>query len=119
MDKPFGLTKSMRLCERRDIDTVFNQANAVRHPLMVLLGRRNGLHYPRLAIIVAKKNIKKANDRNRVKRLIRESFRHNQQAIAGHDLVIIIKKGFDCASNPEIFTLLEKQWAKFLKRYSG
>ena len=91
VDKRYSLQKPKRLCERRDIDAVFNQANAIRHPAMILLAKANGLHYPRLAIIVAKKNIKKANARNRIKRLIRESFRLQQHQLAGHDFVIIVK----------------------------
>ena len=46
----------------------------------------------RLGIVVAKKNIKLAVDRNRLKRLVRESFRKQQLGLLGLDIVVIIKK---------------------------
>ena len=38
---------------------------------------------------MAKKRIRRANRRNRVKRLVRESFRENQDRLAGLDLVVV------------------------------
>ena len=38
---------------------------------------------------MAKKRIRRANRRNRLKRLVRESFRENQDRLAGLDLVVI------------------------------
>lgn len=114
-----SLPKSKRLNDKKAISAVFDNANAVRHPVLILLGRANGLHYPRLAIIVAKKNVKKAHDRNRLKRLIRESFRchQNQQALMGHDIVVLVKSGMNSEENLNIWAILEKQWQRYQKRY--
>lgn len=48
----------------------------------------------RLGIVVAKRNVKLAVNRNRLKRLVRESFRQQQLHLRGLDLVVIIKKDF-------------------------
>jgi ribonuclease P protein component len=55
------------------------------------LAAPNGLNYSRLGMIVPKKIIATAVARNRVKRLIRESFRLNQCELAGLDVVARIK----------------------------
>jgi ribonuclease P protein component len=48
----------------------------------------------RLGIVVAKRNVKSAVARNKVKRLIRESFRKQQEQLSGLDVVVVVKKDF-------------------------
>ena len=50
--------------------------------------------------MIGKKNVKLAVQRNRLKRLIRESFRHNQETLAGWDIVVIARKGLGELENP-------------------
>lgn len=59
------------------------------------LSAPNGLDYSRLGMIVPKKILATAVARNRVKRLIRESFRLNQTALAGLDVVARIRSKVD------------------------
>ncbi len=42
----------------------------------------------RLGVVVAKKLLKKAVDRNRVKRIIREQFRRRRVSLPAHDLIV-------------------------------
>lgn len=50
----------------------------------------NGLPYARLGISVGRKKVRKASDRNRIKRLIRESFRLSKaQLPLGVDYVVV------------------------------
>jgi ribonuclease P protein component len=42
----------------------------------------------RLGLVVPKRYVPRAVDRNRVKRLIREWFRHNQGLVTGRDLLV-------------------------------
>jgi ribonuclease P protein component len=50
----------------------------------------NGLAIARLAMIVPKRHLPRAVDRNRTKRLLREWFRLNQQRLGGRDLLFRI-----------------------------
>lgn len=64
--------------------------------------------WARLGIVVAKKNVKLAVARNRLKRIVRESFRLQQQSLHGLDIVVVIKKNFIQEPNaanilPELF----------------
>ena len=64
----------------------------------------------RLGLVVSKKNISKAVERNRVKRLIRESFRKNKSQIPNLDVVILIRKGIDVLPNVIISSKLNSLW---------
>lgn len=48
--------------------------------------------YARLGMVVPKRLLGRAVDRNRVKRLVRERFRLTQSAIAGHDWLVRLVK---------------------------
>jgi len=48
----------------------------------------NGLDYSRLGLIVPKRLLPRAVDRNRARRLLREWFRRNQTPLAGKDLLV-------------------------------
>ncbi len=64
----------------------------------------------RLGVIVAKRVMKRAVDRNRVRRLIRESFRHHQQSLSGLDIVVLVR--CNCSDKPSgvLLNCLKKQW---------
>ncbi len=73
----------------------------------------------RLGLAISKKNAKRAVDRNRIKRLIRESFRQNQQNLPAIDLVIMAKPGTKSAKNQQIFQSLEQHWNKLAKNFKN
>ena len=50
--------------------------------------RPNGLDYPRLGLVVPKRLLPRAVDRNRAKRHLREWFRRNQAVLIGQDLLV-------------------------------
>jgi ribonuclease P protein component len=54
----------------------------------------NGLAVARIALIVSKRNASRAVDRARVRRLIRERFRREQQRWCGVDCVIRLSNAF-------------------------
>jgi ribonuclease P protein component len=60
---------------------------------IVLQLRANGLAYGRLGLIVPKRHVPLAVDRNRIKRLVREWFRHRQHALEGRDVLVRVSRG--------------------------
>ena len=57
---------------------------------MIVYAAENGLDCARLGISIGKKKVKRAVDRNRIKRLVREAFRLEKAHIpAGVDFVIV------------------------------
>ena len=59
--------------------------------------------------MIAKRNVKRATDRNRIKRVIKEYGRLNQKRIKGNDILVICYKGIDKLSNQELTACLEKR----------
>ena len=61
-----------------------------------------------------KKNISKAVERNKIKRLIRESFRLRKERLKGKDIVVFVKKQFDI-KQVKIEQMLANHWDKIAK----
>lgn len=78
--------------------------------LITLLAAANGLDRPRLGTVVSIKATGNAVKRNRVKRLIRESFRSRQTQFAGFDLVVLVRPGISERSNQQIIRTLDNHW---------
>ena len=66
-----------------------------------------------MGIVVAKKKVRRAHERNRIKRLARESFRlHQAQFNADIDIVVMPKIGIEAISNEELHQQLDFAWQK-------
>ncbi|WP_343862439.1 ribonuclease P protein component [Aliiglaciecola litoralis] len=111
-----SFSRELRLLTPTHFENVFQQAIPSVSPQLTILARFNQLDHPRLGITVSKKRVRKAHDRNRVKRLIRESFRLNQHRLLNTDIVVVGKSGLDKMSNEQITQLLDKLWKKLTHR---
>lgn len=109
-------SRELRLLTPTHFEYVFNNAIPSVSPQLTLLARKNDGSAPRLGITIAKKRVKLAHDRNRLKRIIRESFRHQRQTLPSVDIVVVGKSGLDKLSNQELFSLLNKLWKKLAQR---
>jgi len=108
-----GFPRQVRLLSSNDFQKVFKQTScrSVDQRLTVL-ARPNELDYARLGLAISKRIIKHAVGRNRVKRLVRESFRQHQQLLSGLDIVVLSRNGAPQASNPELFSALQTHWQR-------
>ena len=108
----FSYGKARRLLIKRQYDHVFEKAKKIITAEFVVLFRENNLGYSRLGLALSKKMIAKAHDRNRVKRLIKEGFRHKQ--LPSVDIVFLARHGVAKQTNPGINTQLDKTWEKLI-----
>lgn len=76
-----------------------------------VLVRDNALPHGRLGLAVSKKRIRRAVARNRVKRLVRESFRHHAGWLCGLDVVVMARQD-SAASTCELRRSLEAHWLR-------
>ncbi len=67
----------------------------------------------RLGLAIAKKRAKRAVDRNRIKRIARESFRHQRHLLLGCDCVVMNKDRAATASSIELRQSLDKLWSEW------
>ncbi|BEI00732.1 ribonuclease P protein component [Edwardsiella ictaluri] len=95
---------------------VFQQPQRAGTPQLTILGRMNSLGYPRIGLTVAKKHVKRAHERNRIKRLTRESFRLRQHSLPAMDFVVIVKKGVQELDNRALTEMLEKLWRRHCRQ---
>jgi len=113
----YRFTRQQRLLNADDFQRVFDntQIKASTRELLIL-GAANDLGRSRIGFIIAKKNIRTAVHRNRIKRLIREHFRVHCDEIVAADLIIMARKGFDKRSNSEINSAFCDLWDKLVSR---
>lgn len=69
-----------------------------------------------MGLVIAKKNVRLAVQRNRAKRLMRESFRHHQQLLEGLDIVILARRDLDKLDNAALTSCLETLWQDLIRR---
>ncbi|MCK5875097.1 MAG: ribonuclease P protein component [Alcanivoracaceae bacterium] len=82
----------------------------------LLLVTENGLAAPRLGIVIGKRRVKRAVDRNLLRRLIRESFRHRSADLTGLDIVVLVRADLRRPDKRLIAEELGKVWAKLLAK---
>jgi ribonuclease P protein component len=80
--------RDVRLVEKADFDRVFADNQRARTNYLMVMARPNQVGYPRLGMVVAKRLLARAVDRNRVKRCVRESFRQVLQELPACDFVV-------------------------------
>ena len=104
-----SFSKTSRLLTAADFKAVFIKAQLkVSCRYFLMLAIKNNSSKPRLGLVIAKKNVPKAVHRNRIKRLMRESFRLNPGLVERLDLVVLARKDADKLDNSLIRAKLEK-----------
>lgn len=107
-----NFAKSCRLCCSRDYQFVFKKADKVSDSLFLILSRKTDAGKARLGLAVAKKNARLAVQRNRIKRIIRETFRKQQKTMPSVDIVVMIRPAAVRANNHQLIASLNKLWKK-------
>jgi len=115
----YSFSRELRLLTPDDFQPVFKNAIPAVSPHLTLLARKNNLDHPRIGMAIPKKHIKHAVGRNRIRRIVREQFRHQQQQLPAIDIVVIAKAGIADLSNQEINKILDKLWRKLVQRCNG
>lgn len=112
-DSSFG--KARRLLNAKDYSRVFDGAEArASHKHLLLLARTNNEPGHRLGLVIAKKNVRLAVQRNRIKRIAREVFRNLPPSDPTLDVILLARRGLDQLDNAELSTILRQQWQKLV-----
>ena len=110
------ILRRARLTGREDFQRVFQSAVKLENSCLKILARHNSRGYPRLGLAIPKKWVKSAVARNRIKRIVRESFRLNQHRLGAWDIVVLGRASVDAKSGKELRFILEKHWSKLVDR---
>jgi ribonuclease P protein component len=85
--------------------------------ITILVGAHTG-EKPRIGFAIAKKQIKKAVQRNGLKRIFRESFRKNQYRLPARDMVVMVRKQILLSNGMQLRASLDKYWNNIISRCS-
>ena len=108
--------RAARLLTERDFKQVFAGAQRSGDACLTVLARDNGVRQARLGLAIARRRVRRAVDRNRIKRLARESFRYHRQLLEGLDVVVMARDGAGARSNAELRTALHAHWQRLSRR---
>jgi ribonuclease P protein component len=101
--------KTARLLSPKDYKPVFdNSRYKVSTKQFLLLATASQARRPRLGLVIAKKNVSKAVQRNRLKRVLRESFRLRQSEIPLIDIVVLARKDADKLAPLELRKMIDR-----------
>jgi|TARA_R110000772_G_scaffold48719_3_gene111295 ribonuclease P protein component len=105
--------KCRRLLNAAQYRAVFDGASIkASHRHLLMLARPADGRHSRLGLVIAKKNVRKAVQRNRIKRIVRESFRQLPDTGVPLDIVFLARRGLDDMDNASLFATLGEQWQK-------
>lgn len=115
-DKPYGFSRDKRLLTGKDYKQVFDHAKRIGNPHWTVYGWRHQQPQAQLGLAIAKKTLRRAHERNRLKRLARETFRHMHGQLAGVSLVVMAGKAAESADNATLVVQLTKLFTYFLPK---
>lgn len=115
----YEFNRESRLLTPGQFQSVFTKPIRFGSSHITVLTSQNPDKNNRLGLAIAKKRVKLAVQRNRIKRLIRESFRLNRNNLPNIDIVVMVKSGTDKLDNKEINQQLEKIWRKINQRHKA
>jgi ribonuclease P protein component len=104
--------RNNRLLNAAAFDHVFKKANRSRDKWFTVLSRENNGGGARLGLAISKNRCRKATARNRIKRIVRESFRHHQAELGSLDVVVINQAAAATATSRQLFDSLAGHWGR-------
>ena len=112
MSADLSFARKYRLLHKHDFKSVFDDATRVVVPPFTLLFRDNRQEFGRLGMVIGKKAVRRSVDRNRIRRVIRESFRLNRRLLPHFDLIVLARRDIDSFPPSELSNKVSKLWRR-------
>jgi ribonuclease P protein component len=110
--RPLSFPPARRLRTPADFKRVYDAGRRMAHDFFTVTSQPNELERPRLGMAVAVRAMGGAVERNRVRRLIRESFRLHQGLVPALDIVIGVRPTARGADAGQLRSSLERLWER-------
>lgn len=104
--------RGLRLLTPVQFKYVFQEPLRASSPEITILARQNHIDVPRLGLAIPKKHLRRAHERNLVKRLCREYFRLHQADLPNYDFVVIARQAIGRLDNTALTNTLHKLWQR-------
>ncbi len=107
----YSFDTTRRLIKKADFDNVFCKAKKVIFGDVTVLYKPNTLPYARLGFAVSKRFLSKAVLRNKIRRVIKESFRKKTD-LPAYDMVVLLNRPCDRQKINQLQKNIEQLWQK-------
>ena len=112
-----GFPRHHRLLRPQEFENVLRRRDVfINAPPLHIVAVRSGLGVPRLGLVIGKRVAPRAVDRNRMRRIVRESFRLHAAELAAFDIVVMQRQRLAVDQLPPIRALLEQAWQRLQKQ---
>jgi ribonuclease P protein component len=108
----FGFPGRFRIKKTDEFSSVFNFRKRISGQVLVMHIMPNGLKNARVGLIVGKKLVRSAVERNYMKRVLRELYRREQGVLGGVDILIRPQKVFTRAH----FAQIEEEFRQLMHK---
>lgn len=114
MLKTNGFPVGLRLTTKKQFEQTFLRSKKMPTKLCAFFYCQNNLNHPRLGLVVPKKSIRHAHDRNTFKRVVRDGFRLNQHQLGSIDIIVLSYREAAHISKKDLCQHLTKQWQRLI-----
>ncbi|WP_407275854.1 ribonuclease P protein component [Halothiobacillus sp. DCM-1] len=115
----FAFPRSARLTIATEFQRVLRHGRRIHVDELMAVVHRSDTAAPRLGLAIVKRHVRRAHERNRIKRIAREYFRHQQALLPPVDCVLMVKPGADGLSNDELRQRMESLFQLVIRRCSA
>lgn len=115
-DSPQGFSRARRLRRPAQFSRVFSRSERSSDQYFTVLANANEQHDARLGLAISKRAAKKAVQRNRLKRLVRDVFRRHE-TLPALDFVVMAGAAAKGASNAQLRASLERHFRRLADRH--
>lgn len=116
----YQFRKQQRLLKQALFAAVFADAPIrASHPNFLILARPNESGVARIGLVIPKKHVRKANHRNQIKRIARETFRKEQHNLPAIDAIVLARRGAEIVPRQQLTSVFTGLWKRITKRASA
>lgn len=109
-----AFTRAQRLTSGDEFSRVFAGAERSSDRFFTVLAQINDKNRARLGLAISRRAARRAVDRNRLKRIARESFR--QLELAPADFIVMARRDAVGAGNPSLRSSLDRHFTRLSER---
>ena len=111
-----SLPATRRVRRKKDFEAAYQKGLRLGDSRFSMTVRPNDLGHPRIGLAIAARTVGKAVARNRVRRIIRESFRLAQHRLPPADIIVGARAGARDATAATLRASLDALWNKVALR---